>query len=272
MQQDLDRQKLASLREQLENRREDLVSRRQTAARSREQLGARESEPEEQAQAATRGRALHSMDQQSREELWEIDAALARIDLGSYGLCSDCGQTITTRRLQAVPWTRYCMGCAEQGLLHSQETAVEGMNSSVEGGTPPAALPEEYQGLEEEDFRQLLLESLAQDDRFSIQELQPSLKEGRLVLQGAVASESDRQLLMQVLHDEMGFSNIRDLLQVDALLSRREAPVPPAPENVPRTEEQELLQGESGGEDLQRAVQEGGSILPPDRFKNPDGS
>lgn len=44
-----------------------------------------------------------------RETLTDIDDALRRIDEGSYGTCLDCGRTIEEVRLQAVPWTRYCI-------------------------------------------------------------------------------------------------------------------------------------------------------------------
>lgn len=42
-----------------------------------------------------------------QEKLYEIEAALKRIDDGSYGICELTGQPIPQRRLQAVPWTRF---------------------------------------------------------------------------------------------------------------------------------------------------------------------
>jgi len=271
MQERLDRQTLQDLREQLESRRKELVSRREAEARRREQLGARESEPEERAQAETGAALLHSMDEESRQEIWEIDAALTRMDMGNYGLCSGCGGDITTKRLQAVPWTRYCLDCADKGLQQTRaELAPEDVETpgTLPSGTP-ASLPEVFQGLDGEQFRQALLERLGRDDRLALTEVRPRLEEGRLVLEGAVASEADRQMLLQVLHDRLGFGEVDDRLVADPLLHARGQSPETAPENVPRTEEQELLEGESGGEDLQRAVDEGGSIIPPDRFQDP---
>jgi RNA polymerase-binding transcription factor DksA len=43
-----------------------------------------------------------------QEKLYEIEAALKRIDDGSYGTCELTGQPIPQRRLKAVPWTRFC--------------------------------------------------------------------------------------------------------------------------------------------------------------------
>jgi RNA polymerase-binding protein DksA len=44
--------------------------------------------------------------------LTEIDDALVRIDQGSYGRCVECGQTISRRRLHAIPYARHCLRCA----------------------------------------------------------------------------------------------------------------------------------------------------------------
>jgi RNA polymerase-binding protein DksA len=42
-----------------------------------------------------------------QEGLYEIDAALRRIDDGTYGVCELTGRPIPWKRLQAVPWTRF---------------------------------------------------------------------------------------------------------------------------------------------------------------------
>jgi RNA polymerase-binding transcription factor DksA len=41
-------------------------------------------------------------------------AALERIDKGTYGRCQECGTTIPDERLQAVPYTPYCVRCAQK--------------------------------------------------------------------------------------------------------------------------------------------------------------
>jgi DnaK suppressor protein len=41
----------------------------------------------------------------------EIDAALDRVGDGSYGICEECRAVISARRLQAVPYARYCVRC-----------------------------------------------------------------------------------------------------------------------------------------------------------------
>jgi len=44
-------------------------------------------------------------------ELREIEQALQRLEIGDYGRCVDCGQTIAPARLAAAPVTRRCVEC-----------------------------------------------------------------------------------------------------------------------------------------------------------------
>ena len=63
---------------------------------------------------------LYSLTDGERGTLLQIDEALARIDEGSYGFCTNCGQPMAEKRLTAVPWAPYCVDCqelAEKGML-----------------------------------------------------------------------------------------------------------------------------------------------------------
>jgi DnaK suppressor protein len=46
--------------------------------------------------------------------LREISGALHRIDAGMYGICMECEEPISSKRLDAVPWARYCVSCQER--------------------------------------------------------------------------------------------------------------------------------------------------------------
>lgn len=46
--------------------------------------------------------------------LGEVQAALTRIQDGSYGLCESCGSEIAEERLESLPHTPYCIKCAIQ--------------------------------------------------------------------------------------------------------------------------------------------------------------
>ena len=47
----------------------------------------------------------------ARALIIEIDAALARMDAGTYGACESCGTAIPIERLEAIPHTRTCVRC-----------------------------------------------------------------------------------------------------------------------------------------------------------------
>ena len=46
--------------------------------------------------------------------LREISDALLRIEQGNYGVCLECEEPISVKRLEAVPWARYCVACQER--------------------------------------------------------------------------------------------------------------------------------------------------------------
>ncbi len=46
--------------------------------------------------------------------LERIHEAIGRIDAGTYGRCEECGEPIAKPRLQALPYTPHCIGCARE--------------------------------------------------------------------------------------------------------------------------------------------------------------
>ena len=51
----------------------------------------------------------YSLGENSEQVLADIDAALKRIDDGSYGTCTTCGKEIGEERLEAMPWAALCI-------------------------------------------------------------------------------------------------------------------------------------------------------------------
>jgi RNA polymerase-binding transcription factor len=51
---------------------------------------------------------------QTHGQLALVKSALARMHEGLYGECVECGTEIGAKRLQAVPWTPYCIACQEK--------------------------------------------------------------------------------------------------------------------------------------------------------------
>src|SRR6185503_16184060 len=45
------------------------------------------------------------------QHLAEVDAALARLDAGTFGTCVRCGREIAQERLDALPWAAHCIDC-----------------------------------------------------------------------------------------------------------------------------------------------------------------
>jgi RNA polymerase-binding protein DksA len=58
--------------------------------------------------------ALTALDEQGRREIAEIQAALARIEEGTYGVCASCGEDVPLVRLTAMPTARRCVPCQER--------------------------------------------------------------------------------------------------------------------------------------------------------------
>ena len=54
------------------------------------------------------------LEDDAQDQLREVEAALRRIEAGTYGFCSACGKTIPQERLQAVPWTTLCIDDASK--------------------------------------------------------------------------------------------------------------------------------------------------------------
>lgn len=50
----------------------------------------------------------------AREELDQVDAAIARMDAGTYGVCTNCGRGIPIARLRVRPFAELCVPCAEK--------------------------------------------------------------------------------------------------------------------------------------------------------------
>lgn len=56
---------------------------------------------------------LFHQSSRDRSLLAAIDAALSRVQAGTFGECLNCEQEINIKRLEAVPWVRYCITCQE---------------------------------------------------------------------------------------------------------------------------------------------------------------
>ena len=73
------------------------------------------SQPENSTAQESSARELEfALDAHETAELSQVDAALARIEAGTYGRCVDCGVDIPTARLHAAPEALRCIACQEK--------------------------------------------------------------------------------------------------------------------------------------------------------------
>lgn len=63
--------------------------------------------------AAERELAISNLDRES-SLLRNAQSALRRIEDGSFGICIQCEEEISPKRLAAIPWAALCIGCQEQ--------------------------------------------------------------------------------------------------------------------------------------------------------------
>jgi DnaK suppressor protein len=58
-------------------------------------------------------------------QLRMVEEALDRLQSGDYGVCLACEQPIPPKRLQALPWARYCVPCQEEISMNREEDLQE---------------------------------------------------------------------------------------------------------------------------------------------------
>lgn len=70
-----------------------------------------EREPDSHAQMASERELEFALDERESAEIAAIDAALKRIEDGTYGICIDCGKAIAPARLEVAPESERCIDC-----------------------------------------------------------------------------------------------------------------------------------------------------------------
>ncbi len=121
----MDKRKTKPYRDRLFERRETLfrqVTEAELSSRERDLEATQD--PADMAANAYTKELLISMSANDRRLLDLIDEALKRADAGEFGECVNCGEAVQEKRLDAVPWARFCLKCQdlqERGLLHNDD-------------------------------------------------------------------------------------------------------------------------------------------------------
>jgi DnaK suppressor protein len=110
----MDKRRREQYRRKLEQKREDLealVSRMAEAGRTADVAA-----PEDTGEHAASSYAKEFLFRQSdseRETLYLVEKAITRTASTDFGRCQSCDEPIDPKRLDAVPWARYCRSCQE---------------------------------------------------------------------------------------------------------------------------------------------------------------
>jgi len=100
----------AEFRDQLEKHKAELVER---IGKIRADVGSGlEADSAEQAAQLENMEVLDALVQEGEDELHQIKAALRRMDEGTFGACTACGEAISNERLEVRPYSGECIKCA----------------------------------------------------------------------------------------------------------------------------------------------------------------
>ena len=111
----MDKRKLDQFKKRLEERQTQLkrnVSRTEQDGRSADEGTAQDIA--DRAASSYNKEFLFHQSSNERQTLQMVEGALNRIREGTFGECISCGNEINAKRLEAVPWTRYCIECQEK--------------------------------------------------------------------------------------------------------------------------------------------------------------
>lgn len=106
--------KLKELEKRLLGKRKELLSGVRTRSASRFETGSGTLDLADQAANAYTKEFLLSLGDAERRSLRQVDAALDKIRLRTYGKCEKCGEEIAIKRLEALPFAEYCIACQEE--------------------------------------------------------------------------------------------------------------------------------------------------------------
>jgi RNA polymerase-binding transcription factor len=111
----MDKKRIDYYKKKLAARREELL---RTIARTQQEGREADEDPtvdlaDKAANSYTK-EFLFGQTHNERSLLQLVDDALARIRDNSFGDCISCHQELQQKRLEAVPWTRYCITCQEK--------------------------------------------------------------------------------------------------------------------------------------------------------------
>jgi DnaK suppressor protein len=104
---------IKSCKEKLLKAKSDLLNRSRQAAEHFNQIDKATGDEIDQSAAHQEEHTFLINQSRLKQQLLEVEYALSRIELGSYGICEETGEKIERERLLALPWTRLSIEGAE---------------------------------------------------------------------------------------------------------------------------------------------------------------
>jgi DnaK suppressor protein len=253
---------LRSITDRLQRQRRGLIdelSRREE--QSKNLAGDLQRELEEQAQTEVASGITEALEERQQDRLGNIDAALARIEAGTYGECQNCGRPIGEERLEANPTTTFCGDCAAQ---EEGDAAGEAEEAAEEDSPASGPLPPDLELMDDQELQDHLRDLVSEDGQVDMHELQIIARNGVVYLEGALPSEPEHAILLNILTDVAGVQEIVDHLEMERLAWERE-------DRWKEEETQDVLPGTipnqepyGGTDDIVLAEEEGVTYEPPE--------
>ena len=101
---------IAAVEEQLQKKRKELTERIEGISQDYRQ--GRSADSQERAVETENDDVLTELRREANEEIQQIDVALLRLENGTYGTCTVCGEEISIERLKALPYANTCINCS----------------------------------------------------------------------------------------------------------------------------------------------------------------
>lgn len=186
-----------------------------------------------------------------------IERALTRMKGGTYAVCLGCGNDISVRRLQIIPYTNLCSRCAREND-RTEKPADAGVALPVSHEGPPI----DYESFSDKELENAIYDSLQTGGQVPLEELEITCRGGTVYLKGALPGKKQREILRHLLEDVMGLKNVIDDTRIDRLLWQRPDRTrgTTEPEN---TEDKVMMEGETIDEDTFHSRKAGTPVSPP---------
>jgi RNA polymerase-binding protein DksA len=180
----------------------------------------RPAEIESRGQGEAMVRLLDRVRERDRHELEEIQRALGKIAAGVYGVCEHCREPIGAERLEATPETRHCFEC---------ETELEAVRPVPSRPFEPGAhrgIAADYRDLDDDELAEAVRERIRTHGDPDLLHVGVRCHGGVVRLSGDIASEPQRQILVQLVADGMALE-VLDRLRVMRLEREGGGVIPP---------------------------------------------